>query len=589
MEVIDTATSDEITQNVTYQANSCLDTAYAMYTSGSTGLPKGVLVPHRAIARLVINNGYTNIGAHDRVAFAANPAFDASTFEIWAPLLNGGRVVIIDADTFTNSHLLGKALDRYQITTMFLTPMLFNQYVLSIGPALAKLRYLLCGGDQGSQELFSALLGYGGPEHLINGYGPTETTTFAVTYKATRIANQQDRLPIGRPISNTTIYVLDQHLQPVPLGCEGELFIGGAGVANGYLNQATLTAERFISDPFSKQADARMYRTGDLVRYLPDGNLIFLGRNDHQVKVRGFRIELEEIEARLVEHPLVRETAVIALGTDSDKRLVAYVVADAVDHLAQLLRDHLAAVLPEYMVPAAFVQMDALPLTPNGKLDRQALPEPERDAFITQGYEAPQGEIETSLAVIWTDLLKIERVGRHDNFFMLGGHSLLAMRLINRISTLGVSLQLSALFASPTLSELANALSSQFAKENHTFDPITPISRDGVMPLSFAQQRLWFLAQMEGISDAYNIPMAIRLQGSLNRDAWKNALNTIFARHESLRSTFVNIDGQPQVHLLQVEQGVPMLINDLRGELDIEAQLHELKNLEASASFDLEK
>ncbi|KAF9367996.1 hypothetical protein BGX21_006901, partial [Mortierella sp. AD011] len=206
MEVIDTTASDGITQNAICHGNSCLDTAYAMYTSGSTGLPKGVLVPHRAIARLVINNGYTNIGAHDRVAFAANPAFDASTFEVWAPLLNGGRVVIIDADTFTNSHLLEKALDRYQITTMFLTPVLFNQYVLTIGPALAKLRYLLCGGDQGSQESFSALLGYGGPEYLINGYGPTETTTFAVTYKATRIANQQDRLPIGRPISNTTIY-----------------------------------------------------------------------------------------------------------------------------------------------------------------------------------------------------------------------------------------------------------------------------------------------------------------------------------------------------------------------------------------------
>ncbi|KAF9149043.1 hypothetical protein BGX20_006151, partial [Mortierella sp. AD010] len=409
MDVIDAITLDGATQNAIYQTHSSLDTAYAMYTSGSTGLPKGVLVPHRAIARLAINNGYANIEARDRVAFAANPAFDASTFEIWAPLLNGGRVVIIDADTFTDCLRLGEALERYQITTMFLTTVLFNQFVVNIAPILAKLKYLLCGGEQENLESFSILLEYGGPENMIHCYGPTETTTFATTYNVTQITGQQGRLPIGRPISNTTIYVLDQRQKPVPLGCEGELYIGGMGIANGYLNRPNLTAERFISDPFSKQADARMYRTGDMVRYLPDGNLVFMGRNDHQVKIRGFRIELGEIEARLTEYPLVREATVIALESQSDKRLIAYVVADAVDSLAQLLRDHLTHVLPEYMIPAAFVRLDALPLTPNGKLDRRALPEPERDAFASQGYEAPQGEIETALATIWIDLLKIER------------------------------------------------------------------------------------------------------------------------------------------------------------------------------------
>ncbi|KAF9369396.1 hypothetical protein BGX21_005978, partial [Mortierella sp. AD011] len=307
MDVIDAITLDGATQNAIYQTHSSLDTAYAMYTSGSTGLPKGVLVPHRAIARLAINNGYANIEARDRVAFAANPAFDASTFEIWAPLLNGGRVVIIDADTFTDCLRLGEALERYQITTMFLTTVLFNQFVVNIAPILAKLKYLLCGGEQENLESFSILLEYGGPENMIHCYGPTETTTFATTYNVTQITGQQGRLPIGRPISNTTIYVLDQRQKPVPLGCEGELYIGGMGIANGYLNRPNLTAERFISDPFSKQADARMYRTGDMVRYLPDGNLVFMGRNDHQVKIRGFRIELGEIEARLTEYPLVRE------------------------------------------------------------------------------------------------------------------------------------------------------------------------------------------------------------------------------------------------------------------------------------------
>ncbi|KAF9368753.1 hypothetical protein BGX21_006364, partial [Mortierella sp. AD011] len=257
-----------------------------MYTSGSTGIPKGVLVPHQAISRLVINNGYAKIGTHDRVAFAANPAFDASTFEVWAPLLNGGSVVVIDTDTFTDSHRLRDALDRYQITTLFLTTALFNQFVASIGSALAKLTYLLCGGEQENLESFSMLMKHGGPDNLIHCYGPTEVTTFATTYNVTKILNQQDRLPIGRPISNTTTYVLDQYRRPVPIGCEGELYIGGAGVANGYLNQSALTAERFFSNPFTKQPDARMYKTGDLVRYLPDGNLIFVSRNDHQVKIR---------------------------------------------------------------------------------------------------------------------------------------------------------------------------------------------------------------------------------------------------------------------------------------------------------------
>ncbi|KAF9080768.1 hypothetical protein BGX27_005285, partial [Mortierella sp. AM989] len=237
----------------------------------------------------------------------------------------------------------------------------------------------------------------------------------------------------------------------------------------------------------------------------------------------------------------------------------------------------------------AFVRLDALPLTPNGKLDRRALPEPERDAFASQGYEAPQGDIEKTLAAIWVDLLKVERVGRHDNFFMLGGHSLLAVRLMNHVSTLGVRLRLSALFASPTLSELANALASQFVQKNQPVDHITSISRGGVLPLSFAQQRLWFLSQMEGTSDTYHIPMSLRLQGTLDRDAWKRALDSMFSRHESLRSTFVNVEGQPRVQLLPSELGLPVLIHDLRRELDIETQLHELSTLEASAPFSLEK
>ncbi|KAF9994340.1 hypothetical protein BGZ80_007837, partial [Entomortierella chlamydospora] len=290
-------------------AGSTRDTAYAMYTSGSTGTPKGVLVPHKGIARLTINNGYADIGPNDCVAFAANPAFDASTFEIWAPLLNGGRVAIIDSDSFTDSRRLSEAIDRYNITAMFLTTVLFNQFVSSIGSSLAKLKYLISGGEQESIESYKKLLGYGGPQHLVHCYGPTETTTFATTYEVTRIEEHQTRLPIGRPISNTKTYVLDTLRRPVPMGVVGELYIGGPGVANGYLNRPDLTEERFLPDPFCGHADARMYRTGDLVRYMPNGDLLFVGRNDHQVKIRGFRIELGEIEARLSELSIVKEAA----------------------------------------------------------------------------------------------------------------------------------------------------------------------------------------------------------------------------------------------------------------------------------------
>ncbi|KAF9345146.1 hypothetical protein BGX26_003467, partial [Mortierella sp. AD094] len=442
---------------------SSLDTAYAMYTSGSTGVPKGVLVPHRAIARLTINNGYADIGPDDCVAFSANPAFDASTFEVWAPLLNGGRVVIIDTDSFTDSRRLSEAIHRHSITAMFLTTVLFNQFVSSIGSSLAKLRYLLCGGEQENLDSFNTLLQYGGPQHLIHCYGPTETTTFATTYRVTKIEDSQSRLPIGRPISNTNVYVLNDFCLPVPPGVVGELYIGGTGVANGYLNRPDLTKERFLQDPFSGHAGSRMYRTGDLVRYLPDGNLVFVSRNDHQVKIRGFRIELGEIEARLLEHPEVNEAAVLAIGEGSGKRLVAYVVAVESDGLVQALREHVAAKLPEYMVPAAFVRLNALPLTPNGKLDRRALPEPNIDAFVSQEYEAPQGEIESTLATIWTELLKIERVGRHDNFFMLGGHSLLAVQMIERLRRVGFGISVRALFETPTLNVLAHSITKSQA------------------------------------------------------------------------------------------------------------------------------
>lgn len=385
------------------------DVAYVMYTSGSTGTPKGVVVPHRAIVRLAVDNGYAQLDETDRVAFASNPSFDASTFEIWGALLNGGSVVVVDRDVFLDADRFAGLLVGQKITALFLTTALFNQYVAAIAPALSGLRFLLCGGEREDPAAFARLLGEGGPRHLIHCYGPTETTTFATTCEIDATMASRDRLPIGRPIAKTSVRVLDEAGNPVSVGEPGELYIGGDGVANGYLNRPALTAERFVADPSDPDGEARLYRTGDLVRSLPDGNLEFIGRNDQQVKIRGFRIELGEIEARLAGHPAVRESVVVARGDAAGGiRLLAYVVpaarADVID-MASMLRAYLRTLLPDYMLPAAFVTLDALPLTPNGKLDRRALPEPDAGAWPRRVGEPPRGETETALAAIWADLL----------------------------------------------------------------------------------------------------------------------------------------------------------------------------------------
>ncbi|WP_422615383.1 amino acid adenylation domain-containing protein, partial [Photorhabdus luminescens] len=432
--------------------------AYIMYTSGSTGTPKGVMVPHRAVVRLVINNGYADIGPDDRVAFGANPVFDASTFEIWAPLLNGGALVVIDHATLLTPNEFVQALQAYGITVLWLSVGLFNRLATELSPVLPQIKILIVGGDVLDPHVIRQVLRNNPPQQLLNGYGPSEGTTFTTTYRIMALSPEVSRIPIGRPIANTQVYLLDTYGQPVPQGVTGEIYIGGDGVACGYLNRPELTAERFLADPFSGKPGARMYRTGDLARYLPDGNLEFLGRNDQQVKVRGFRIEPGEIEARLMDHPAVNEAVVLALDDGQDKRLVAYVAAEANEELINCLRTHLSAILPDYMVPAAFVRLETFPLTPNGKLDRRALPAPGEEAFARQVYAAPQGEIETLLAAIWSELLGIEQVSRHDSFFALGGHSLLAVRMIERLRNAGLMLAVRDLFQSPVLSAFAQTV-----------------------------------------------------------------------------------------------------------------------------------
>ncbi|HVG45522.1 MAG TPA: amino acid adenylation domain-containing protein, partial [Longimicrobium sp.] len=562
--------------------------AYVMYTSGSTGEPKGVIVPQRAITRLVLNNGYAALGPGDRVAFAANPMFDASTFEVWGALLTGGCVVVFEQATVLDSARFGAELTRQRVSVLWLTAGLFSQYADELAPVLGGLRYLIVGGDVVDAGAVERVQRSGPPAHLLNGYGPTETTTFAVTYEipvAAAGAERPSRVPLGRPIANTRVYVLDRAGEPVPVGAAGELYIGGPGVAHGYLNRPVQTAERFVPDRFCAEPGGRLYRTGDLTRWRADGVLEYLGRTDHQVKLRGFRVELGEIEARLLEHAGVRE-AVVLLREDrpGDKRLVAYYVAAAPVEV-EGLRGHLGERLPEYMVPAACVRLDALPLTPNGKVDRKALPAPEGDAYASRGYEAPVGETEAALAEVWSELLGVERVGRGDHFFELGGHSLLAVRVISRVrQVLGADMGITDLFERPVLADLARAIESAVRTE---LPPIERVERGGRLPLSFAQQRLWFLEQMGDLGSTYHIPTRLRLGGALDRAALRRALDAILARHEALRTTFVEVEGEP-VQRIAPPGGFRLVEHDLGGHPDAAAELRRLAAEEAGAPFDLE-
>jgi amino acid adenylation domain-containing protein len=433
--------------------------AYVIYTSGSTGLPKGVMVEHRNVSRLVINNCYAQIAATDCVAHCANPAFDASTWEIWSALLNGAKLLVIPQSVLLDPKCFNRALIDGGVTALWLTAGLFNQYVDVIDAALGRLQYLLIGGDALDPRTVARILSNGHPpRHLINGYGPTETTTFASTFEIHRLADDERSVSIGRPIANTKIYILDARAEAVPIGVAGEIHIGGTGVARGYLNRPELTAQRFVADTFSEDLDARMYKTGDVGRWHPDGNIEFLGRNDFQVKVRGFRIELGEIEARLVACPGVHEAVVLAREDGArGKRLVAYVTEHPGAELSPtLLRGQLSTALPEYMVPSAFVILETFPLTSNGKLDRNALPAPDQTAVASAGYQAPVGQVEQAIAQIWQTLLGLPSIGRDDNFFELGGHSLTALRLVASVaSTFGVKIGVAALFASPTLRAFA--------------------------------------------------------------------------------------------------------------------------------------
>jgi amino acid adenylation domain-containing protein len=431
------------------------DLAYVMYTSGSTGQPKGVCIPHRGVVRLVKNTNYLDFSPQQVWLQLAPIAFDASTLEIWGSLLNGGKLVLFPGEKPSLSEL-GQTIAHHQITTLWLTAGLFHLMVDERIEDLQPLRQLIAGGDVLSVPHVRKVLATLPDCQLINGYGPTENTTFTCCYPISSLEGLTS-VPIGRPIANTQVYVLDPDLQPVPIGISGELYIGGDGLARGYLDRDELNREKFVPDPFAP--GERLYRTGDLVRYLPDGNLEFLGRIDTQVKIRGFRIELGEIDAILAQHPAVREVRTIDReDRPGDKRLVAYIVSDRpTPPSAQELRTFIQSKLPDYLIPSAFVTISALPLTANGKVDRRALPVPESDRPDTaHAFVAARNDLELHLVKIWERVLGVNPIGVRDNFFELGGHSLMAVRLFNEIEKeLGEKISLSTLFNVQTIEELS--------------------------------------------------------------------------------------------------------------------------------------
>ncbi|MFP2911577.1 amino acid adenylation domain-containing protein, partial [Pyxidicoccus sp. 3LFB2] len=564
--------------------------AYVMFTSGSTGQPKGVGVPQRAVSRLVLDTDYARFGPDEVWLQLAPISFDASTLELWGALLHGAKLVVYPAGTPTLEEL-GRALGQYGITSLWLTAALFEQLQARQPEELARVKQVLAGGDVLPVGRVKERLASGGL--LINGYGPTENTTFSTCCRMDGPVELGASVPIGGPIPNSSAYVLDEALHPVPVGVPGELYVGGEGLARGYVGRPDLTAERFIPNPFGN--GERLYRTGDVVRWRSDGTLDFIGRRDGQVKVRGYRIETGEVETALTSHPAIHEAVVVARGEGvEDKRLVAYVTAKQGAQLdATTLRAHLKQRLPEYMVPTAYVVLGMLPLTPAGKVDRKALPEPgAQSAGPHQGYEAPRSPVEQVLAGLWSDVLRLERVGVHDDFFALGGHSLLATQLVSRVrAALQVELPLRELFEAPTLTRFARRVELARARDSvPQAPPLERAAREGALPLSFAQQRLWFLEQLSPGNTVYNMPSVVRLTGTLDASALQRAFDELVRRHEALRTSFHVVRGEP-VQVIEPRGLAPSTTVDL-SHLPAAARATEARRRaqdESQRPFDLEK
>ncbi|HEU4562037.1 MAG TPA: amino acid adenylation domain-containing protein, partial [Longimicrobium sp.] len=572
--------------------------AYVIYTSGSTGHPKGALIEHRNVARLfAATEAGFGFRESDVWTLFHSYAFDFSVWEIWGALLYGGRLVVVPWSVSRDPAAFRQLLARERVTVLSQTPSAFRALAeVDEGEAepLQALRTVVFGGEALQYESLRGWLDRYGPKRprLVNMYGITETTVHVTWHTVTgrELKDAGAGSVMGRAIPDLHAYVLDPAGNPSPVGVSGELYVGGAGLARGYLGRPGLTAQRFVPDPFSGEAGARLYRSGDLARWKGDGTLEYLGRIDQQVKIRGFRIELGEIESVLLAQPGVASAAVIVRGEESDAELVAYlVVAGGMPSSAEL-RDALKRHLPEYMVPAAFVAIDRIPLTANGKLDRRALPAPKAAAVGAEdGYVAPRTPVEEVLAAIWCEVLRRDRVGAGDDFFAVGGHSLRATQVVSRVrEVFDVELPLRAIFEAPTLAELAARLEEIRRAGVPVLPPVVPVERRGALPLSFAQERLWFLDRLEPGSATYNMPQARRLGGALDETALQRSLSEIVRRHQALRTTFTEVDGSP-VQVITPFDGFALPVKDLSdlSEGDREAAVRRRASEEAARPFDL--
>jgi amino acid adenylation domain-containing protein len=583
---------------------------YVIYTSGSTGVPKGVAVRHRNLVNYAhfITKRLELDKYPDALQFATVSTLGADLGNtcIYPALVSGGTLHMVSYEMATDPGRFADYVAQYPIDALKIVPSHLQALLQSEeAQKLLPRKYLITGGETLTPKLVEKIASLNPQCEVINHYGPTETTVGSLTLKLKEYDWKKaglSSIPIGRPIQNTQAYILDQNLEPVPVGVIGELYIAGAGVTAGYLNQAEKTAERFLKNPFVNDAEAKMYRTGDLARYGEDGNIEFLGRGDDQVKVRGFRIELGEIEAVLARHAAVKQVVVLARGGEvekdagGDKRLLAYVVPSREASMSsgeikgEELRAYLKQQLPDYMVPQAVVILPKLPLTANGKIDRNALPEPEQAQVRT--YIAPRTATEQKIAEIWAEVLRRDawQISVDDNFFDLGGHSLLATQVISRVRrALNVELPLRTLFESPTVARLAGEADKASRTGAAEIPPIVKVSRNGRLPLSFAQQRLWVLDRIEPNNPLYNTPRTVRLIGDLNTKALIDALNEIVRRHESQRTTFATgPDGQPvQVIVDSLVLGVPVM--DLSSKPHSEVEAREIAAEEARTPFDLAK
>ncbi|EFH88919.1 non-ribosomal peptide synthetase [Ktedonobacter racemifer] len=536
--------------------------AYIIYTSGSTGTPKGVLVSHQSLCNLATAQIQVfHVSPQSRVLQFASLNFDVSISEILMALLAGATLYLGSQEAILPGTVLLHFLQQNAITIATFPPAVLKALPDALLPSL---QTIISAGEACSPDIVAR---WGHNRQFFNAYGPTETTVYATIDECT---SRQEKISIGRPIANTQVYILDQEMQIVPVGILGELYIGGAGVARGYLNRPELTKDRFVPHPFSDTIGDQLYKTGDLARYLPDGRIELIGRADRQVKLRGYRIELGEIESALCGYPGVDQT-IVMLREDkpSDKRLVAYITVHKEHQVTgTVLRNHLQKRLPDYMLPSSFLFLETIPLTPNNKIDFRALPQPTLDQFERESpFVAPSNDVEKMLVDIWNHVLGVTTIGIHDNFFALGGHSLLATQVLARIRDIfQVDLSFRDFFNGPTIARIAeNILTAQKVREWKPKLPLCPFNnRRGVFPLSYAQKRLWFLNQWDRDNVVYSMPMALRLVGLFDASVLQQSLCEIVKRHETLRTVFKMVGGQPMVFVADTTtQDFQLIITDL--------------------------